>query len=341
MITSYRMTPKRRFLSALFGGRVDRTPVGSATSVATVEQEEMTGCYFPEAHVDGVKMAHLAAGAYEILGYDCIMPVFSVVAESAALGCEIDWGDKENMPINRSSPWKEPEDVVIPDDFLERPTTKACLDAIKILRKTYGDRVAIMGKVMGPWTLAYHMHGIQDFLMETITEPEKVRLFLTKLKEITILFGKAQIEAGADVLCVADHATGDLVSAKTYFDFLLPLHKELTLKIGCPMVLHICGNTLDRMKYIAESGFDCFHFDSKVDAKDAVKEIDGKISLMGNVNNPEVLLNGNPSEVSEKVAYALRAGVQIVGPECAVPLKTPLENLKEIVNAVESFFECV
>jgi [methyl-Co(III) methanol-specific corrinoid protein]:coenzyme M methyltransferase len=335
MKTLYKMTPKRRFISGMLGGRIDRMPVGSATSVATVEQEKMTNSYFPDAHLDGEKMARLAAGAYEILGYDCIMPVFSVVAESAALGCEIDWGDKENMPINRSSPWKDPDEVMIPDDFLDKPSIKACLDAIKILRDTYGDQVAIMGKVMGPWTLAYHMHGVQEFLMETISDPERVRSFLSKLKKVTVLFGKAQIKAGADVLCFADHATGDLVSSETYRDFLLSFHKELTKEIGCPMTLHICGDTLDRIKYICESGFDCFHFDSKVDAREAVNEAGGRISLMGNINNPEILLKGSPEEVAKETHYAIRAGVQIVGPECAIPLVTPNENLKEIVKVAE------
>jgi [methyl-Co(III) methanol-specific corrinoid protein]:coenzyme M methyltransferase len=46
------------------------------------------------------------------------------------------------------------------------------------LRRKYGHYVAIVGKVMGPWTLAYHLYGIQDFLMEIYTEPEKVRDFL-------------------------------------------------------------------------------------------------------------------------------------------------------------------
>ena len=80
------------------------------------------------------------------------------------------------------------------------------------------------------------------------------------------------IEAGADVLCIADHATGDLVGPWTYRDFLLPYHKELTQRLGCPTVLHICGNTLDRMDHICQAGFDCFHFDSKVDARDAGDE---------------------------------------------------------------------
>jgi [methyl-Co(III) methanol-specific corrinoid protein]:coenzyme M methyltransferase len=328
------MTPKRRFLAGILGGRVDRPPLGSVTSVTNVEQMDLTGAYLPEAHLDGEKMARLAAGAHEILGYDAIPPYFSVQAEAAALGCEVDWGDVENMPVERTHPWSEPEQVSIPDGFLQRPSTKAVLDAITILRHHYGHKVAIVGKVMGPWTLAYHMHGVQDFLAETILDPPKVRAFLDRLKEISVFFGRAQIEAGADVLCIADHATGDLVGPWTYRDFLLPVHKELTQRLGCPTVLHICGNTLDRMDHICEAGFDCFHFDSKVDARDAVRKIADRMSLIGNVNNPEYLLNGRPEQVAECTRYAVEAGVQVVGPECAIPLRTPLENLRAITSAV-------
>lgn len=328
------MTPKRRFLSSLLGGRTDRPPVASVTSVANVEQMELTGAFFPDVHLDGAKMARLAAAAYDVLGYDAVMPYFSVQAEAAALGCEVDWGDIENMPVERSHPWPEPDQVRIPDGFLDAPSILAVLDAIRILRNEYGDRVAIVGKVMGPWTLSYHLHGVQDFLAETILDPAKVRGFLDRLKEVTVLFGRAQIRAGADALCIADHATGDLVGPWTYRDFLLPYHQELTQRLGCPTILHICGNTLDRMDHICRSGFDCFHFDSKVDARDAVEVVRGRISLMGNVNNPELLLHGTPAEVAAAARYAVEAGVRIIGPECAIPLRTPLENLKAVVQGV-------
>jgi [methyl-Co(III) methanol-specific corrinoid protein]:coenzyme M methyltransferase len=329
-------TPKRRFLSGILGGRVDRPPVGSVTSVATVEQMERTGAFFPDVHLDGEKMARLAAGAYSVLGYDAIMPNFSVQAEAAALGCEVDWGDIENMPVERSHPWRNPDEVKIPADFLERPSIRAVLEAICLLRREYGHHVAIVGKAMGPWTLSYHMHGVQDFLLETITEPEKVRGFLDKLKEVTVLFGKAQIQAGADALCIADHATGDLVGPWTYRNFLLPYHQELTQRLGCPTVLHICGNTLDRLEHICASGFDCFHFDSKVAAEDAVRAVAGRISLMGNVNNPEVLLRGTPEQAAAQARRAIKAGVQVIGPECAIPLRTPLANLQAIAEAART-----
>jgi [methyl-Co(III) methanol-specific corrinoid protein]:coenzyme M methyltransferase len=330
------MTPKRRFLSGILGGRVDCLPVGSVTSVATVDQMQMTGAFFPDVHLDGEKMARLAAGAHDILGYDAIMPYFSVQAEATALGCQVDWGGVDTMPVERTHPWAEPEQVQVPDDFLERPSIKAVLDAIRILRREYGHHVAIVGKVMGPWTLSYHVHGIQDFLLETITEPGKVRGFLDRLKEVSVLFAVAQVRAGADIICLADHATGDLVGPWTYRDFLLTYHQELTRRIGCPMVLHICGNTLDRLDDICRSGFDCFHFDSKVDAGAAVKKVAGRISLMGNINNPQTLLGGTPDQVAAQTRYALEAGVQVIGPECAIPLRTPLENLKAVVQAVRS-----
>jgi MtaA/CmuA family methyltransferase len=336
MPTSYIMTPKRRFLSGILGGRVDRKPLASVTSVANIAQMEITDAWFPEVHLDGVKMAQLAAGAFEILGFDAIMPYFSIQAEAAALGCDVNWGDRVNMPFEQKHPWQESEEVRIPSDFLESPSIKTVLDAIKILRSKYGDHVAIVGKVLGPWTLAYHTHGTQDFLIETKLDPAKVRRFLDRLKEITVLFGIAQIRAGADVLCLADHATGDLVSGKTYRDFLLPYHKEITQRLGCPMVLHICGNTYDRLDDICTSGFDAFHFDSKVDAVKAVEKVGKRISLIGNINNPEILLNGTPEQVKERTRYAIAAGVDIIGPECAIPLQTPLENLLAIGQAARN-----
>ena len=53
----------------------------------------------------------------------------------------------------------------------------------------------------------------------------------------------------------------------------------------------------------------------------------GRMSLVGNVNNPEVLLRGTPEMVESQARYAVEAGVRVVAPECAVPLVTPQKNL--------------
>lgn len=327
-------TPKRQFLSGLFGGRKgDRISVANPTSIVSIELMEKTGIFFPEAHLDPKKMAQLAAGGYEILGFDTIMPEFSVQQEAEALGCVVDWGSPSMMPDAKTHPMKEVEDLQIPENILEKPSMRVVLEALELLRKDYGNYVGIVGKVMGPWTLSYHLAGVQEFLLWTIVDPDKVRAALERLKEVSILFAQAQLQAGADAVVIADHATGDLVSPKTYQDFLLPVHQEMNQRIGGPTILHLCGNCSDRLRLFVEAGFDAYHFEWQVDAKMAVRIINREMSLIGNISNRGVLFGGTPEDVYKQARYSIEAGVDILAPECAVPLQTPLVNLKAIVEA--------
>lgn len=168
----------------------------------------------------------------------------------------------------------------------------------------------------------------------TILDPDKVRRLLEVLKEVPVLFGKAQIQAGADVITLADHATGDLISPQMYCKFLLPFHKEIIQRIGAPIILHICGNCADRLGYFVEAGFDAYHFEWQVDAKEAVRVVNGKMSLIGNVSNI-TLFRGKPEDIYAQARYSIQAGVNIIAPECAVALQTPLQNLKAVVEAAK------
>jgi MtaA/CmuA family methyltransferase len=329
------LSPKRRFLGAFFGGRVDRIPVGNPVSSVTYELMGQTGAFFPDVHLNAGKMAELAAGVHTILGHDAVMPVFSVVQESAALGCQVHWGDAVTMPTVRSHPFAGPEPPRIPPDFMDHPACQTVLEAIRLLRRELGERVAIIGKVFGPWTLSYNTVGLQEFLIDTLDAPDLVHRRLAALKEVTITFGIAQLRAGADVLCIADHTTGTLVRASMYRDFMLALHQEINARIGGPTVLHCCGPTLDRMDYFAQAGFDAYHFESANDAVKARQIVGRRMSLIGNVNNPDTLLRGTPADVLRESRYAIAAGVDILGPECAVPLRTPNQNMLAIVEAAE------
>jgi len=57
-----------------------------------------------------------------------------------------------------------------------------------------------------------------------------------------------------------------------------------------------------------------------------------RIALMGNINNPRTLLCGTPDDVRAEVEECLRQGVEIIAPECAVPLTTPTANLRAVVG---------
>jgi [methyl-Co(III) methanol-specific corrinoid protein]:coenzyme M methyltransferase len=61
--------------------------------------------------------------------------------------------------------------------------------------------------------------------------------------------------------------------------------------------------------------------------------------LVGNINNPETLFSKGPEEVRKEVEANLAAGVHLVGPECAIPLQTPIENLVEISRTVRDWHQ--
>jgi [methyl-Co(III) methanol-specific corrinoid protein]:coenzyme M methyltransferase len=324
-------------MSSLFGATTDRVSVGNVVSVATVDLMDRAGASFPEAHLHAGAMAQLAAAGHEVLGYDTVMPIYSVTQEAEALGCQVDWGDPLMMPGARTHPFSGIDDFRIVDGWLEAPSIQVVLGALGLLRRALGDRVVIVGKVMGPWSLSYHLMGVEEFLITTVDAPDRARRSLDALKAVPIAFARAQMRAGADIVCLADHATGGMVSPLMYRDFLLPLHQEIVGEIGCPTVLHCCGNTLDRLDYFAETGIDCYHFESLVRAEDALSVTAGRIRLMGNINNPQTLLAGSPDDVAAECTHALRCGVHILSPECAVPLTTPIDNLRALVEVAESW----
>jgi len=333
-----KMNSRDRVLAALSGRKVDRTPVCNPTSVATVELMDLVDAPFPEANRDPELNARLAATGYTELGFDSISPYFTGIHESAALGCEIQWEQKDNWPTVVINPiWDHPDDIKIPTGFLEHKDALTIVRSIEILTQNFKKEVAIVGKTFGPWTLGYFTFGVQNFLLMSIDDPEMTKRALDKLKEISVIFGEAQIAAGADVLTFPDHATGDLVSGEYYRRFLLELHQEMAERLNVPLILHICGYTLDRLDSIAQSGMASFHFDSKNDPAEAVKIADGKIGLVGNINNPVTLYSRGPEEVRNEVNKCLEAGVDMIAPECAIPLATRLENLMEIPKAVREW----
>jgi len=333
------MSSRQRVLSALNRQPVDRTPLCNPTSMATVELMDLVDAPFPEANREPERMARLAATTYTELGFDSIMPVFSIIQESSALGCKIQWEQKDNWPtVKMNEPiWQSPEDIKIPKNLCTHPDTKCVVEAIRILKRDYNNEVAVIGKTMGPWSLGYHCFGVEPFLLMSLDDPEKTKLCLDRMKEITVEYGLAQIEAGADALTLPDHATGDLVSGEYYKRYLKDLHTELAERLPVPIILHICGRTVDRMDYIAETGMAAFHFDSKNTPQESMDVVRERISLVGNINNPETLFSKGPEVVREEVFRNLEANVQLVGPECAIPLQTSIENLKEISRAVRDW----
>ena len=201
------MTPRQRVLAALARQPVDRTPTCNPTSIINVELMDRSGAAFPEAHRDPELMARLAETGHTVLGFDTIMPVFSIINESSALGCTIQWNERDNWATVRGNLWEHDDEIRFDPNFVRHPDCMAVTGAIEILKKRHPD-VAVIGKAMGPWSMGYHFFGTENFILRSVDDPDEVMRILHKLKEITVLWAQAQADAGADAITLPDHATG-------------------------------------------------------------------------------------------------------------------------------------
>src|SRR5205809_8102315 len=130
------MNSHQRVLAALRREPVDRTPSCNPPSVATVELMDLVDAPFPDANRQPELMARLAATGHTELGFDTIMPVFSIIQESSALGCKIQWEQKDNWPTvkMREPIWEKPEDISFPADWMRHPDAQCVIQAIRIRR---------------------------------------------------------------------------------------------------------------------------------------------------------------------------------------------------------------
>lgn len=324
---------RKRFLEAVKRkNRTGENVFGTGTSIVCKELMEEVGVYLPQAHLDAEQMASLAIAGHTVLGLDVVMPLFSVCHEAAAMGCNVNWGSADMMPESGKPIFKDVDDIKIPDDLLSRAGCTIPLEAISLLKKRLGDDAAVCGKVFGGWTQGYHYFGIENFLMMTLDNPSVVHEIVERLTAVTIAFANAQIEAGVDCLILGDHATRDLCGPEAYEEFLQPVHTRLAEEIKAPIILHICGDTSDRIDMIAKTKLDCFHWDTKTATAEEVRQMAGEeLSLMGGISN-YTLLQDSAEDVAAEAMAAVKGGIDIIGPECAVPLWTPLENLKAIAR---------
>ncbi len=96
------MTPTRRALAAVLGGRTDYVPPANPLAQTTKDLMEFCGATWPKAHRDPVMMADLTAAPYEVCGIETARPQFDISLKAEVLGCRLDWNKPDRPPGDRS-----------------------------------------------------------------------------------------------------------------------------------------------------------------------------------------------------------------------------------------------
>ena len=298
-----------RFLRALAGKPVDRTPVWMM---------RQAGRYLPEYRASRAK-----AGDFMSLcrnpelccevtlqpldrypGLDTAILFSDILTVPDAMGLGLRFVEGEGPMFDR--PVRDAASIAalpIPDPEGE---LRYVMDAVRTIRKALADRCPLIGFAGSPWTLATYMvegQGGQEFTRikrMRFEEPALLEQLLDKLVQATIAYLDAQAAAGADALMVFD-TWGGVLDHAGYRQFsLAPMQRIVSaLKSKHPTlpVILFTKNGGQQLEAMAATGCDALGLDWTTDIAEARRRVGhprhvaGAASIAG--DGPRVALQGN------------------------------------------------
>lgn len=335
------MTPKERLKMILEGQQADRPACicpGGMMNMVTSELMDRVKVYMPEAHKDARQMARLSKAVYDERCFENYGVPFCMTVEAEEMGARVDMGSDVYEPhvvgyaIHSVSEYQKLRPVDV-----NQGRAKVVLDAIRILREETED-VPIVGNLTGPISTASSLMEPVIFYKELRKKNQEAHAYMEFITEQLIAFGRAQVEAGADLIAVSDPSgTGEILGPKyfkefavTYINRLLDALQEE--KMGT--IVHICGQMSPVYEEVNEVRSSALSFDSIVPMKEAREHLKNRV-LMGNVST-YALEFGDPRKVRTLTENCVKNGSDIISPACGLGMKSPLRNVQAILAGVEA-----
>jgi len=331
------MNSRERVEAILEGRLPDYVPIFPKIAFSnTIACEDMNVIDYM---TDPKEMARACITAYRKFGWDGVSLHTDIGSEGMALGSEY------NRPIDGPSELKtymldnleEYQKIVVPNPKSVEPM-KTVIEAVQIVKKEIGNEAYILAWTNGPLNVASQVIRMDTLLIGFIMEPEYVHELLERCLQVSIAYGKALLDAGADAIAYG-HATASstVISKEHYEIFALPYEKRLVKALqehGGKVVTHICGNIAPIIDLVTENGSDIIDFDHMCDLEELLTH-NQKI-YRGNID-PALLALGTEEQI-EKAVKNLLLSVKgenrlILGSGCEIGLNTPIENLKMLVEA--------
>jgi uroporphyrinogen decarboxylase len=341
-----RTTSLERINTVLQGGIPDRVPIHLNNFMMNAYA---LGKPFADHFQDGESMAEGHLKAWREFGHDLIIIENGTVALAQACGCEVEYlADSAPAlvhPVLQSL--DDLDQLRIPAPYTAHPLPE-CLKATCIVAREVGNQACVMGRAdQGPFSLASMLIGIDHFLM-ALTDPDsraKLHQLLAFSLEVVHRYAVAQAEQGAHLTSIGESLAGpDVSSPRTYREFEWPYARQLAARLKekhIPLAYHICGNATLIAKDMAETGCAVLELDYKCDLHKIKEAARGKATILGAIDPSGVLALGDAALIEEKVreemAILAPGGGFIVGPGCALPTKTPPENIHTLIDAAHRY----
>lgn len=285
--------------------------------------------------------AEVSLQPYRRLGVDAVIVFSDILIPAEAMGAPIELGDAG--PVI-TAPVRSEAQVEALSVFDPERETRFVGDAIRLLRKSLGPDIPVLGFAGAPWTLACYLvqgasrDGFPAAKALLWNEPRTLRKLLEKIARATARYLKAQIAAGAAAVQLFDTWAGEL-DAGAYRDFELPATQLLIeeLAAGDTPVILFSKASNHLMDLLAQTGANVLSVDWRMDLAALQQKFGRRIALQGNID-PCVLLSSREAIVNS-VQQALRqtnGRGHILNLGHGILPETPVENALAFIRAGQS-----
>jgi uroporphyrinogen decarboxylase len=215
------------------------------------------------------------------------------------------------------------------------------LEAIRLLKKRFGDAVLIEGSCAAPYSAAGLLFGLEEAMVMGLSEPDLLSDTCAFFVEAQTRYIKAQIEAGADAIWLGDcNAFSAMLSVEQYRHFALPSCRALVENAhaaGALVHLHVSEVSIPHLLAETDLGVDIINCGPAANIAEVRKALTGLCCFSGNLDPIEVLMRGSPAEVERDTERIMSIGCSgggyLFNTGEMNPRDVPVQNMRAMIRA--------
>ena len=260
------------------------------------------GYRFTELVQDPALAAEVTLQPVRRFGYDAAVIFSDILVIAEAMGQKYELLDQGGVKMAFELNSRAAVDQLDPTRVLDHISYTP--EAIRLVRKELGDERAIIGFAGSPWTLASFMIEGGSSRENTrsramlYSEPALCQTLLEKITEATIVYLKAQIEAGADVIQIFDSQGGTL-SPNLFWEVSGKWMKQIVDAIdGAVPTIVFARNVHHNWDEVIKTGANVQGIDWGVRLSDVCKIIPSNVAVQGNMD-PALLVSTPDAAIAE------------------------------------------
>ncbi|HOE95126.1 MAG TPA: uroporphyrinogen decarboxylase family protein [Candidatus Sumerlaeota bacterium] len=366
------ITSRQRLLATIAGEPVDRIPVApfihsnyvhavwSSAEVDLVEKTAELYCDF----------------GFDMIHRNCTPAYDDLLLEGENWTCQVELEQLGGNDTNRHYIIRTPEGElrqtigtrwiskweceVAPVDYLIK--SEADLALLEKYQPPVGEidgelirraaRVVGEDGVVAPWingvfnTVAYSYRPLGEVSLDPLLQPEFYDRMMRHFLGRCVAIARQFIAAGADFLSIGvNMASGKLFDGSFIEAYVLPYEMEFFAALreaGGATIAHNCGHASRLLPLYARLGTTIYesltpppHGDTRIE--EAVRVLGPEVTLMGGLDQIDLLRHGSPAQVEQAVSQIMQAVHSrcryILGTSDYLLDETPPENLRALARA--------